>query len=108
MAAVTETDGVYLRVSDEDILAAIPMLARGSGVFAEPAGAAPLAGLVAAIDLGLVSETDHVVILATGSGLKDVASAMKSVAAIGTEPMRIDPNLDALKSALNNRKDHTS
>ena len=108
MAAVTETDGAYLRVSDEDILAAIPMLARGSGVFAEPAGAAPLAGLVAAIDLGLVSETDHVVILATGSGLKDVASAMKSVAAIGTEPMRIDPNLDALKSALINRKDHTS
>jgi threonine synthase len=108
MAAVMETDGAYLRVSDDEILAAIPMLARGSGVFAEPAGAAPLAGLVAALNLGLVGETDHVVILATGSGLKDVASAMKSVAAIGTEPMRIDPNLDALKSALNNRKDHTS
>ena len=108
MAAVKETDGAYLRVSDDDILAAIPMLARGSGVFAEPAGAAPLAGLVAAVDLGLVGRTDQVVILATGSGLKDVASAMKSVAAIGTEPMRIDPNLDALKSALNNRRDSTS
>jgi threonine synthase len=108
MAAVTETDGAYLRVSDGEILAAIPMLARGSGVFAEPAGAAPLAGLVAAIDLGIVGETDRVVLLATGSGLKDVASAMKSVAAIGTEPMRIDPNLDALKSALSNRKDPTS
>ncbi len=108
MAAVIETDGAYLRVSDDEILAAIPMLARGSGVFAEPAGAAPLAGLVAAVDLGIVGETDHVVLLATGSGLKDVASAMKSVAAIGTEPMRIDPNLDALKLALNNRKDPTS
>jgi threonine synthase len=108
MAAVTETDGAYLRVSDEEILAAIPMLARGSGVFAEPAGAAPLAGLIAAVDLGIVGETDHVVVLATGSGLKDVASAMKAVAAIGTEPMRIDPNLDALKSALNDRKDPTS
>jgi threonine synthase len=108
MAAVIETDGAYLRVSDDEILAAIPMLARGSGVFAEPAGAAPLAGLVAAVDLGIVGETDRVVLLATGSGLKDVASAMKSVAAIGTEPMRIDPNLDALKLALNNRKDPTS
>jgi threonine synthase len=108
MAAVTETDGAYLRVSDEEILAAIPMLARGSGVFAEPAGAAPLAGLIAAVDLGIVGETDHVVVLATGSGLKDVASAMKAVAAIGTEPMRIDPNLDALKSALNDRRDPTS
>jgi threonine synthase len=108
MAAVIETDGAYLRVSDDEILAAIPMLARGSGVFAEPAGAAPLAGLVAAVELGIVGETDRVVLLATGSGLKDVASAMKSVAAIGTEPMRIDPNLDALKLALNNRKDPTS
>jgi len=108
MAAVIETDGAYLRVSDDEILAAIPLLARGSGVFAEPAGAAPLAGLVAAVDLGIVGETDRVVLLATGSGLKDVASAMKSVAAIGTEPMRIDPNLNALKSALNSRKDPTS
>ena len=100
MAAVTETGGSYLRVSDDEILAAIPTLARGSGVFAEPAGAAPFAGLVAAVDLGIVGPDDRVVILATGSGLKDVASAMKAVAAVGTEPVRVDPNLDALKTAL--------
>ena len=102
MAAVTETDGMYLRVSDDEILAAIPALARGSGVFAEPAGAAPYAGLVEAVDRGLVGSDDRVVLLATGSGLKDVASAMKAVAAVGTEPMRIDPNLDSLRAALNN------
>lgn len=102
MAAVTETDGAYLRVTDDEILAAIPTLARGSGVFAEPAGAAPYAGLLAARDRGLVGGDDEVVLLATGSGLKDVASAMKAVAAVGTEPMRIDPTLDALKSAMNN------
>jgi threonine synthase len=102
MAAVTETDGMYLRVSDDAILAAIPTLARGSGVFAEPAGAAPYAGLVEAVDRGLVGFDDRVVLLATGSGLKDVASAMKAVAAVGTEPMRIDPNLDSLRAALNN------
>ena len=38
MAAVKETDGAYVTVTDEEILAAIPALARGSGVFAEPAG----------------------------------------------------------------------
>jgi threonine synthase len=108
MAAVTETNGRYLRVSDDEILAAIPTLARGSGVFAEPAGAAPYAGLVEAVDRGLVGSDDRVVLLATGSGLKDVASAMKAVAAVGTEPMRIDPNLDSLRAALNNRKDHRS
>lgn len=102
MAAVVETGGVYLRVSDDEILAAIPSLARGSGVFAEPAGAAAYAGLVAAADRGLVGPDDRAVVLATGSGLKDVASAMKAVAAVGTEPMRVDPNLEALKTALEN------
>jgi len=102
MAAVTETGGVYLRVSDDEILAAVPTLARGSGVFAEPAGATPYAGLVAAAGRGLVGPSDRVVLLATGSGLKDVASAMKAVAAVGTEPMRVDPNLEALKAALEN------
>jgi threonine synthase len=102
MAAVTETGGAYLRVSDDEILAAIPILARGSGVFAEPAGATPYAGLVTAVERGLVGADDHVVLLATGSGLKDVASALKAVAAIGTAPMRIDPTLDSLRAALNN------
>ena len=102
MAAVTETGGAYLRVSDDEILAAIPTLARGSGVFAEPAGATPYAGLLVAVEQGLVGADDRVVILATGSGLKDVASAMKAVAAFGTEPMKVDPNLEALKAALEN------
>jgi threonine synthase len=100
MAAVTETNGAYLRVSDDEILAAIPQLARGSGVFAEPAGAAPYAGLLAAADRGLVGSQDRVVVLATGSGLKDVASALRAVEAAGTEPIRVEPALDALKAAL--------
>jgi threonine synthase len=39
MAAVVDTGGAYVVVSDDEILAAIPVLARGCGVFAEPAGA---------------------------------------------------------------------
>ena len=101
MRAATETGGAYLRVDDEDILAAIPVLARGSGVFAEPAAAAAYSGLVAAVERGLVGEDDRVVVLSTGSGLKDVASAMKAVAIAKTEPMRIAPSLSALQEALN-------
>ncbi len=101
MAAVTETNGAYIRVSDDEILAALPLLARGSGVFAEPAGATAYAGLIEAVNRGLISATDEVVVLSTGSGLKDVASAMKAVAAIGTTPMVVDPTLEALKQALN-------
>ena len=100
MKAVVETGGEYVRVSDDEILAAIPVLARGSGVFAEPAAAAAYAGLVAAVDRGLVDADDRVVVLSTGSGLKDVASAMKAVAMAKTEPMRIAPSLSALQEAL--------
>ncbi|MDH3540164.1 MAG: threonine synthase [Acidimicrobiia bacterium] len=100
MAAVAETGGAFLRVTDDEILEAIPVMARGSGVFAEPAGAAAYAGLVAAVDRGLVDAADRVVVLSTGNGLKDIASAMKAVTAIGTEPMHIRPTLDSLKKAL--------
>jgi len=100
MAAVVETGGEYVRVTDDEILAAIPVLARGSGVFAEPAGAAAYAGLVAAVDRGFVGTDDRIVVLSTGSGLKDVASAMKAVAMAKTEPMRIAPSLSALQEAL--------
>jgi threonine synthase len=87
MAAVKETSGAYLTVSDEEILTAIPALARGCGVFAEPAGAASYAGLVKAINEGLVSSDEHIVVINTGNGLKDVASAMKAVdLGIGTRP----------------------
>jgi len=100
MAAVTETSGAYIRVTDDEILAALPVLARGSGVFAEPAGAAGYAGLVAAADQGLVGPSDRVVVLSTGNGLKDIASAMKAVTAVGTQPMHILPTLDSLKDAM--------
>ncbi len=100
MAAVKETGGAYLRVPDDEILEAIPTLARGSGVFAEPAAAASYSGLIAARERGLVGSEDRVVVIATGSGLKDVASVMRSVASVGTEPMRVQPNLNSLKQAL--------
>ncbi len=100
MAAVTETDGTYLRVSDDEILAALPIMARGSGVFAEPAGAAAYAGLVAAADSGRVGSGDRVVVLSTGNGLKDIPSAIKAVTAVGTEPMHILPTLNSLIDAL--------
>lgn len=100
LAAVTETDGAYLTVSDEEILAAIPALARGCGVFAEPAGAAAYAGLLKAVSLGLVSPDERIVVINTGSGLKDVASAMKAVDLVGTRPHRVAPTLDDLKRVI--------
>ena len=100
MAAVKETGGAFLSVTDDEILAAIPAMARGCGVFGEPAGAAAYAGLVKAVERDLVSSDDRIVVLNTGSGLKDIAGAMKSVALVGTEPHRVTPNLEDLKRVM--------
>jgi threonine synthase len=100
MAAVRETDGAYIQVSDREILAAIPALARGCGVFAEPAGAAAYAGLLKALDEELVRPDERIVVLVTGNGLKDVTSAMKSVEEVGTQPYRVSPDLEALKRVM--------
>ncbi len=93
MAAVVETGGAFVTVSDDEILAAIPALARGSGVFAEPAGAASYAGLVKAAGQGLVNADDRIVVINTGNGLKDVKSAMAAVAQTGTRPYHVEPDL---------------
>jgi threonine synthase len=97
LRAVRETGGAYVRVDDEEILAAIPALAQGCGVFAEPAAAAAYAGLVKAVEQELVGSDERIVVLSTGSGLKDVASAMK---AVKEQPAIVEPTLDAVKRAL--------
>jgi threonine synthase len=100
MAAVKETDGAYISVTDDEILAAIPALARLSAVFGEPAGAAAYAGLVKAVQENLISSDEKVVVLNTGNGLKDIASAMKSVEMAGTKPYRVSPDLNDLKRVM--------
>lgn len=87
LRAVRETDGAYLRVTDAEILAAIPSIARTSGVFAEPACAAAYAGLIKAVESGALQAGESVVLLVTGSGLKDIRSAMQSVEGEGGYPI---------------------
>jgi threonine synthase len=96
LAAVRETDGAYITVSDAEILAAIPELAQRSGVFAEPAAAAAYAGLKKAVADRLVEPDERIVVLSTGNGLKDVASARKSVG----EPFVVDNDLADVKQKL--------
>lgn len=93
--AATQTGGAYVKVSDEEILSAIPQLGK-VGIFAEPAGAAAFAGMRKALESGLIDASDPVLVLNTGSGLKDVAAARK---AAGEAPV-IEPSLAALKRAL--------
>lgn len=98
--AVWQTGGSWLRVKDEDILAAIPWLAKTTGVFAEPAAAAPLAGLQLARETGLAAPYDSAVILVTGNGLKDVDATMKACALGANSALTIPPDLSAVQHNL--------
>ncbi|MBI3150902.1 MAG: threonine synthase [Chloroflexi bacterium] len=93
--AAKETNGTYITVTDDEIIQSIAELGK-MGVFAEPAGATAYAGLVKATGLGAVGSDDPILVLNTGSGLKDVRAAMQ---AVQSAPI-IEPNLDAVKKLL--------
>ncbi len=100
MRAVRESDGAFVAVPDEKILAAIPVLAATTGVFPEPAAAASLAGLLAAREAGHVGSGDRVVIISTGTGLKDVPAVRRGVEATGARPLRVAPDIGAVEDAI--------
>jgi threonine synthase len=72
-----EQHGYCMTVSDEAIIRAQKELSTESGLFAEPAAATSFAGFLKAKD-ELPSES-MVVLLITGSGLKDIRSAMRGI-----------------------------
>lgn len=93
--AARDTGGSYIVVSDEVILSSIAALGQ-VGIFAEPAGATSYAGLVKAIGMGLIDPDDPVIVINTGSGLKDVKAAMQ---AAGQAPI-IEPTLEAVRGVI--------
>jgi threonine synthase len=93
--AARQTGGEYLTVSDAEIIASIADLGR-VGIFAEPAGSAAYAGLKKAVKQGKITADDPVLVINTGSGLKDIRSAMKAV----PEAPIIEPTMKALKAHL--------
>lgn len=99
LRAATQTDGAYVKVSDIEIMQAIPALGE-IGIFAEPAGAAAFAGVHKALESGLIGQDDPVLALNTGSGLKDVAAAQKA----SGKARVIKPDLESLKEAMEGRQ----
>ncbi len=94
--AIVESGGEAVTVSDEEILAAIPEIAESSGIFPEPAAAAPWAAVKRLVDSNAIAADEFVVCLVSGSGLKDVASARKAA----DPPLHIDATIDAVTEAL--------
>ncbi|MGA9532671.1 MAG: threonine synthase [Anaerolineales bacterium] len=96
LRAATETGGAYLAVDDGAILEAMRELAVEAAVFAEPAGATAYAGLRQAVAADLIDPEETILVLNTGNGIKDVASAMRATG----EPTVIQPTMQALAAAL--------
>ena len=76
---VARTGGGFLSVPDTEILTAIRELCAHAGVFAEPSGAAGLAGIRRALADGLVTAADQVAVMVTGHGLKDPEAALSGL-----------------------------
>ena len=97
LRAVRESGGTMVTVSDEDILSAMRLLGRTSGIFGEPAGVTGLAGLKTLVQRGTIKSDERVVAIVTGNGLKDVKNA---IAAAG-EPIKVEPSMEQLVVELN-------
>ncbi len=93
-----ESGGLIDMVSDRQIIEAYKLLAIKEGVFAEPASAASIAGLLKLIKKGYFKKIQtkkqkaKIVCILTGHGLKDPDRAIKSI----KEPKVVKPNLKAV------------
>lgn len=98
IAARDESGGVIGKVTDDEILEAYQMLATLEGVFAEPASAAPIAGIRKLAAAGYFADWDSasVAVTLTGHGLKDPDRAIKTASQWTTVPATLESVIRAL------------
>ncbi|KXA90233.1 hypothetical protein AKJ61_01125 [candidate division MSBL1 archaeon SCGC-AAA259B11] len=96
--AIKKSEGTAEMVSDEEILSAVKLLAESEGIFAEPSGAAGIAGLIELLKNDIVDRSEKVVVNVTGGGLKDQETAVR----LAGETPKIEAKLDQLKKLVQN------
>lgn len=102
-AARDESGGVIDMVTDDEIRTAYKMMASLEGIFAEPASAASVAGLIKLASAGYFDDKEprvggklRTVCILTGHGLKDPESAIKAA----EEPVTVEAEEDAVLDAI--------
>lgn len=88
--AVEESGGRMVLVSDADIRRAMALCARLGGVYAEPSGAAAVAGLAK------IKPGGSAIAVISDSGMKDPDTALKA----GGDPMDIAATIEAIHEAM--------
>jgi len=90
MRAIERSAGAFIAISDAQILESMKRLGHLEGIFAEPAGATALGGVLAATQKGLIKPEESVTVIVTGNGLKDPTNAQKT----GRPPTLVAPDID--------------
>jgi threonine synthase len=101
LAIVRETGGAVAAAPDEEIVAAIRLVAETEGIFVEPAAGVTVAGLTRLARSGTLDPDGTVVAYLTGNGFKtpDVAAAADDVL------RSIAPTLAAFEASMPDRAD---
>ena len=94
--AIEKSEGIWIAVSDHNILKAMKTLGSNEGIFTEPAGAASIAGIEEALKLGIIKSSETVCAIATGNGLKDTKNAMEAAG----KPIYIEPDMSELLKVI--------
>lgn len=96
VSRVKASGGTFVLVSDDEIRQAMRLTGRLTGVFAEPAAGAAVAGLARATQQGIIHRDESVAVVVSGSGLKDVRRAIEAAG----QPIRIPPEITAVREAI--------
>lgn len=99
LQALYDSNGYALAVPEAEILHYQYMLAEQEGVFVEPSSALTVAALPLLKAAGVISETDTVVAVLTGTGLKDP----QSIVSIIPTPHVLEPDMDAINKYFTNK-----
>lgn len=97
LRAIRESGGAGVKVSDDEIIQAIPALARATGVFAEPAAAAAFAGFLQQQRQGLIESDKRALVMITGNGLKDTEAARGSIDSPNRLPADVESAIKELE-----------
>ena len=95
VATARESGGSIHAVAEDQIVDNIALLAETTGVFGETAPAVTLGALRSAVDRGELGESDRVVLLVTGDGLKT-----PGLVADRYDPIRVQPDADEILETL--------
>lgn len=93
-------DGESINISDHEIVKASGLLAKTTGIFAEPAASAAYAGFLKFKNENQFKDGSRALVLLTGSGLKDLKTALNAVKL----PEPIEPTPTALDNYLQNSR----